>query len=120
MAQQSEGIRRLMQAERQAEDVVTNAKRRKAQRIKEAKEEAKKEIEKYKQEREQLFQEQMKKNAGSKDDFAAKMKIETERRLETIDKEVAANKEKVIDRLLELIYDIKPEVHINYKHPKTT
>ena len=33
----------------------------KAQRIKEAKEEAKKEIEKYKQEREQLFQEQMKK-----------------------------------------------------------
>lgn len=57
-------------------------------------------------------------NAGSKDDFAAKMKIETERRLQTIDKEVAANKEKVIDRLLELIYDIKPEVHINYKHPK--
>ena len=33
----------------------------KAQRIKEAKEEAKIEIEKYKQEREQLFQEQMKK-----------------------------------------------------------
>ena len=27
MAQQSEGIRRLMQAERQAEEVVTNAKR---------------------------------------------------------------------------------------------
>ena len=58
-------------------------------------------------------------NAGSKDDFAAKMKTETEQRLQTIDKEVAANKEKVIDRLLELIYDIKPEVHKNYKQPKT-
>ena len=47
------------------------------------------------------------------------MKIETERRLQNINKEVAANKEKVIDRLLELIYDINPEVHKNYKPPKT-
>ena len=38
-----------------------NAVVEKAQRIKEAKEEAKKEVEKYKQERERLFQEQMKK-----------------------------------------------------------
>lgn len=58
-------------------------------------------------------------NAGSKDDFAAKMKVETEKRLQTINAQVAANKEKVIDRLLELIYDIKPEVHQNYKPPKT-
>lgn len=58
-------------------------------------------------------------NAGSKDDFAAKMKVETEKRQQTINTQVAANKEKVIDRLLELIYDIKPEVHQNYKPPKT-
>lgn len=58
-------------------------------------------------------------NAGSKDDFAAKMKVETENKLQAIHAEVAANKEKVIDRLLELIYDINPEVHQNYKPPKT-
>lgn len=58
-------------------------------------------------------------NAGSKDDFAAKMKTETERKLQEINKEVAASKEKVIDRLLEMIYDISPEVHKNYKPPKT-
>ena len=39
--------------------------------------------------------------------------------MQAINVEVAANKEKVIDRLLELIYDIKPEVHKNYKQPKT-
>lgn len=58
-------------------------------------------------------------NAGSKDDFAAKMKVDTDNKLRAIDVEVQANKEKVMDRLLELIYDIKPEVHKNYKQPKT-
>ena len=58
-------------------------------------------------------------NAGSKDDFAAKMKVDTNNKLQAIDVEVQANKEKVMDRLLELIYDIKPEVHKNYKQPKT-
>jgi len=59
-------------------------------------------------------------NAGSKDDFAAQMKTDTEKRLQKINAEVATNKEQVIDRLLDLIYDIKPEVHQNYKPPKTT
>ncbi|XP_065916719.1 V-type proton ATPase subunit G 2-like [Dysidea avara] len=115
MASQSEGIRKLMQAERQAEEVVSSAKRKKAQRIKEAKEEAKKEVETYKQEREHLFQEQMKKNAGSKDDFAAKMRVDTEKRLQKITSQVSTSKEMVIDRLLELVCDIKPEVHQNYR-----
>ena len=47
------------------------------------------------------------------------MKVDTNNKLQAIDVEVQANKEKVMDRLLELIYDIKPEVHKNYKQPKT-
>ena len=88
----------------------------KAQRLKEAKEEAAKEIEDYRKEREGRFQEQQRTFIGSKDDFTAKIDEESVDKLRTIDIEVEQGKEKVIDRLLELIYDIQPELHINAKN----
>ena len=87
----------------------------KTQRLKEAKEEASREIELYRKEREVKFQEQQTKFAGSKDDFAQKMQEETQKNLVQINNEVERNKEQVIQRLLELIYDIKPEIHQNYR-----
>lgn len=46
------------------------------------------------------------------------MKGETEEKLVTIDGEVRDHKEEVIQRLLDLVYDIKPELHINYREGK--
>ncbi len=88
----------------------------KTQRLKEAKEEAAKEIEEYRKEREGHFQEQQKKFIGSKDDFSAKMGEESEEKLVNIERDVQVNKEKVISRLLELVYDIQPELHRNSKN----
>ena len=85
----------------------------KAQRLKEAKEEAAKEIEEYRKQRDAQFQEQQQKYAGSKDDFAQKMQVETQKKIQQIEVEVDSNKEAVIQRLLELIYEIKPELHQN-------
>lgn len=90
----------------------------KNQRLKEAKEEAGKEIEDYRKQRETKFQEEQKKFHGSKDDFQQKMKGETDKKLETIKEEVKKNKEQVIERLLDLVYEIKPELHINYREGK--
>ena len=90
----------------------------KNQRLKEAKEEAAKEIEDYRKQRETQFQDEQKKFKGSKDDFQQKMKIETDEKLATIEDEVRDHKEQVIHRLLELVYDIKPELHINYREGK--
>lgn len=87
----------------------------KAQRLKEAKEEAAREIEDYRKQRESQFQEQQKKYAGSKDDFMQKVQTETQKNLKQIESDVEKNKEKVIERLLEMVYDIKPELHINVK-----
>lgn len=88
----------------------------KAQRLKEAKEEAAKEIEDYRKERESHFQEQQNKFKGSKDDFTTKISAESDQKLQDIEKDVQANKEKVISRLLELVYDIQPELHRNSKN----
>lgn len=87
----------------------------KAQRLKEAKEEAAKEIEEYRKHRELQFQEKQQKYAGSKDDFAQKMQVDTQKKIKQIEAEVEANKEEVIKRLLELVNDIKPELHQNIR-----
>ena len=90
----------------------------KNQRLKEAKEEAAREIEDYRKERDQKFQDDQKKFHGSKDNFQQKMKQETSVKLQKIEQEVSDHKEEVIGQLLKLVYDIKPELHINYREGK--
>lgn len=85
----------------------------KNQRLKEAKEEAGKEIEAYRKERENQFNEKKKNYDGSKDDFKQKMEKEKQEKLVMIDQDIVANKKAVMDRLLDMVYDIKPELHQN-------
>lgn len=59
----------------------------------------------------QFFQQHM----GSKDDFQAKIEEQTNVRLDQISESVKKNKEEVIERLLTLVYDIKPELHQNLR-----
>ena len=58
-----------------------------------------------------IFQQHM----GSKDDFQAKIEEQTNVRLDQISESVKKNKEEVIQRLLTLVYDIKPELHQNLR-----
>lgn len=87
----------------------------KNQRLKEAKEEAGLEIEAYRKERENQFNEKRKKFDGSKDDFKLQMDRDKQDKLQQIEKDVRAHKEEVIDKLLGMVYDIKPEKHINFR-----
>ena len=52
---------------------------------------------------------------GSKDDFQAKIEEQTSVRLDQIGESVKKNQDKVIERLLSLVYDIKPELHQNLR-----
>jgi len=52
---------------------------------------------------------------GSKDDFQAKIEEQTSVRLDQISESITKNQDKVIDRLLSLVYDIKPELHQNLR-----
>ena len=94
---------------------MSEARKRKNRRLKAAKEEAQTEIEKYKAERERAFKESEQKNIGSKDDIAAKIEADTKVKIEAMNRSVATNKAMVIQGLLELATDIKPEVHKNYR-----
>ncbi|KAG5887602.1 hypothetical protein JTB14_002611 [Gonioctena quinquepunctata] len=115
MASQTQGIQQLLAAEKRAAEKVSEARKRKARRLKQAKEEAQDEIEKYRKERERQFREFEAKHMGSREDVAAKIEVDTKHRIEEMNKAVVSQKEPVIQDILNLVYDIKPEIHKNYR-----
>lgn len=52
---------------------------------------------------------------GTKDGIAAKIESDKDSKMQLMEHNVVENKEKVIERLLSLVYNIKPEVHQNMR-----
>ncbi|XP_076239586.1 V-type proton ATPase subunit Vha13 [Calliopsis andreniformis] len=115
MASQTQGIQQLLAAEKRAAEKVSDARKRKARRLKQAKEEAQDEIEKYRQEREKQFREFEAKHMGSKEDVAVRIEADTKVKIEEMNQAVIVHKNNVMLKILELVYDIKPELHKNYR-----
>lgn len=114
MASQTQGIQQLLAAEKRAAEKVSDARKRKARRLKQAKEEAQEEIEKYRQEREKQFREFEAKHMGSKEDVAARIDADTRVKIEEMNNQLSTHRNSVMLKVLELVYDIKPELHKNY------
>ena len=113
MASQTQGIQQLLAAEKRAAEKINEARKRKAARLKQAKKEAQAEVEKYRDERERAFKEYEAKHLGTKEDIEKQIRNETNAQLEEMKRSVQANKQQVIVRLLQLVCDIKPELHHN-------
>ncbi|KAJ8680415.1 hypothetical protein QAD02_016202 [Eretmocerus hayati] len=116
MASQTQGIQQLLAAEKRAAEKVSEARKRKARRLKQAKEEAQDEIEKYRQEREKQFREFEAKHMGSKEDVATRIDADTKVKIEEMNKQISAHKDVVMHQILDLVYNIKPELHKNYTY----
>ncbi|XP_026318266.1 V-type proton ATPase subunit G [Hyposmocoma kahamanoa] len=115
MASQTQGIQQLLAAEKRAAEKVSEARKRKAKRLKQAKEEAQDEVEKYRQERERQFKEFEAKHLGTREGVAAKIDSETKAKIEEMNRKVEIQKGAVIKDILDLVYDIKPQLHVNYR-----
>jgi len=115
LVQQSTGIQQLLAAEKRAAEKVAEARKRKARRLKEAKEEATAEIEAYKQEREKQYRAHEEAVLGSKGDMEARVAESTRVKIDEVGAQMVANKEKAMTRLLDLVCDIKPEMHKNVR-----
>jgi len=114
MAQKSQGIQQLLAAEKKAADLVADARKRKTKRLKQAKEEAAAEIEQFRNECEKKFKEKQASEMGQ-EDFQKRITDETNQRLEEMANQIQTNKGAVIDRMLDLVYDINPELHENFR-----
>ncbi|CAL7934673.1 unnamed protein product [Xylocopa violacea] len=115
MASQTQGIQQLLAAEKRAAEKVAEARKRKARRLKQAKEEAQDEIEKYRQEREKQFREFEAKHMGSKEDVAARIEGDTKVKTEEMNQAVSIHKNSVVLTILDLVYNIHPQLHKNYR-----
>lgn len=115
MVGQAEGIQQLREAEKRASDKVAEAKKRKAIRLKEAREDAQNEIEEYREEREKQFKAFDKKLKAHCEDVCTRIDDDTQHKISKMDKAVSINKNAVVKTVLELVYDIKPKVHKNFK-----
>ncbi|CAN7993204.1 unnamed protein product, partial [Ixodes hexagonus] len=115
MTSQSQGVQQLLAAEKRASEKVADARKRKAKRLKQAKDEAQLEIDRFKAEKERQFKEYEAKHMGSKEDIASKIEAETKQKMSDMNQLVAQHKKAVIEKLLNLVYDIDPQVHRNYR-----
>ncbi|XP_017474069.1 PREDICTED: V-type proton ATPase subunit G-like [Rhagoletis zephyria] len=114
MTSQSTGIQQLLSAEKKAAEKVSEARKRKAKRLKQAKDEAVEEIEKYRAERERLLKEYEAKYMGSREGVALKIDADTRDKMEEIKTAVETRKDLLINDLLDLVYNIKSDVHRNF------
>jgi len=98
--QQQPGIRKLLQAEQKAQEMVQKARRDKVAKLKLAKEEAEKEIEAYRAKRESEFSEYAGQFSSSGEDYNKNLEQRTDGEIKELQDQAVDGKEDVIKLLL--------------------
>ncbi|KAG5635266.1 hypothetical protein H0H81_011891 [Sphagnurus paluster] len=114
-AQQSQGIQTLLEAEKEAAKIVQQARQYRVQRLKDARAEASKEIEQYKQAKEQEFRAFESSHAGTTSVAQTAVDKETEDKLQAISASYNQAKDAVVQKLLDRVVLVNPELHRNLK-----
>ncbi|XP_047423352.1 V-type proton ATPase subunit G 1-like [Sciurus carolinensis] len=114
MASQSQGIQQLLQAEKRTTEKVSEARKRKNRRLKQAKE-AQAEIEQYRLQREKEFKAKEAAALGSHGSCSTEVEKETQEKMTILQTYFRQNRDEVLDNLLAFVCDIRPEIHENYR-----
>jgi len=109
-AQNSKGIQTLLDAEREAQKIVQKAREYRSKRVKDAKNEAQKEIEDYRKKKDEEFKEFEKKHTSGNKQAEEDAKKDADEQLKGIKAAGGKSGDKVVDELLRLVTDVKPEV----------
>ncbi|KAM5238285.1 V-type proton ATPase subunit G 3 [Ctenodactylus gundi] len=115
MTSQSQGIQQLLQEEKRAKDKLEEAKKRKGQRLKQAKEEAMVETDQYRMEKEAEFRLRQSKVMGSQSDLSEEIEQQTQEKIQELNGSYNKCIESVINQLLSMVCDMTPEIHVNYR-----
>ncbi|XP_003792353.1 V-type proton ATPase subunit G 3 [Otolemur garnettii] len=115
MTSQSQGIQQLLQAEKRAKDKLEEAKKRKGKRLKQAKEEAMAEIDQYRMQKDKEFRLKQSKIMGSQSNLSDEIEEETLGKIQELNGRYSKCVESVLNQLLSMVCDMKPEIHVNYK-----
>ncbi|XP_078264193.1 V-type proton ATPase subunit G 3-like [Rhinoraja longicauda] len=115
MTSHSQGIHQLLQAEKRAKEKLEEAKKRKGQAAETGKSEAQADIDQYRLQRERAFKHKQDSIMGSQGNLLAHVDEQTRARINGLISNHEQNSEKVLQKLLGLVCEIKPEIHVNYR-----
>ncbi|GAA6061828.1 hypothetical protein JCM10212_001134 [Sporobolomyces blumeae] len=113
MAANSQGIATLLDAEKEAAQIVAKAREYRTQRLKDARGEASKEIDALKKKKDDEFHQFESQHSNDSSDSQDKVNQSTQEQLDKIASSFQSNKDKVVEQLLERVVQVKAEPHRN-------
>ncbi|RMZ94475.1 V-type proton ATPase subunit G 1 [Brachionus plicatilis] len=113
MATQSAGIQQLLQAEKKAAETVAEARKRRTQLLKRAKEEAVHEVEAFKLEKEKAYKALEQQTVGSRSVNEDSIKIKTDEAIVEMENLFQKNRDKVLSDILSSVCNVEPNKHEN-------
>ncbi|KAI5252374.1 hypothetical protein E4T42_03465 [Aureobasidium subglaciale] len=116
-AQNSAGIQTLLDAEREAQKIVQQAREYRTKRVKDARSEAQKEIDEYRNKKEEEFKQFSTQHTSGNEQAEKDASKDTDEKLKEIksigDKEGST----VVENLLRAVTDVKPQVPDRVEQP---
>lgn len=102
-----DGIQRLLQAEQEAQAIVSRARKSKSERLKQAKDEADKEIAAYKAQRERDFQSKIATDSSSSQENVTRLGEESSKAVSAVQASIQERKQEVLKLLLDHVTTVK-------------
>lgn len=109
----SSGIQSLLKTEKEAAEIVNEARKYRTNRLKTAKQDAQQEIENYKKQKEEELQKFEKDHEGINEQINKEAEAEIEKELKTLKEQFEKKKSDVVKLLVEATISPNPQVHIN-------
>merc|ERR1712060_671502 len=98
-------IKKLLEAEKQAEDIIANAKKARLNKLRQAKDKAEEELVVFRREQDAKFDKEMKSKSISDSNSASD--ANSRRELEMVKADYNANKQSTIDYVCQKVLDVK-------------
>eukprot|EP01100_Stratorugosa_tubuloviscum_P005785 TRINITY_DN255_c0_g3_i1.p1 TRINITY_DN255_c0_g3~~TRINITY_DN255_c0_g3_i1.p1 ORF type:complete len:112 (+),score=72.86 TRINITY_DN255_c0_g3_i1:52-387(+) len=105
----SQGIQQLLQAEKEAQELVNRARREKVAALKRAKDEAEGELIRFREAKQREFEEKSRNYDGSASTNTRRLAEETDAKIEHIKKDAVKNFEEVVAFLLHSVKEVVVE-----------
>merc|ERR1711907_407842 len=101
------GIKELLQAEKQAADIVQEAKKKRQDKMKKAKEDAEREIAEYRKQREEQFEAYKAEHSTGGTSSSAALRTQTDAAVSALEAEAAKNRKNVVDLLVKYVTTVQ-------------
>lgn len=107
VAPNSDGIQKLLAAEQEASRIVAEARKGKAERLRQAKAEAEKEISAYRAEREGAYQKKLAESSSGAASTLERLTKETDTNISQVHGDVTSKKNLVVDMLVKYVSTVR-------------